>query len=95
MLHLHPGLVRMDLADDFQPRSMDLEREGSMLSPEGGVGYGWQAQDLHASGVAGNAAAADPMRGREEVERAARALVRLVRDVADYPMEAVTQRTAC
>ena len=94
MLHLHPDLVRMDLAEDFQPRSMKLERDGSMLSPEGGVGYGWQAQDLHPSGVAGNAAAADPAHGREEVERAAQALVRLIRDVADYPMDAVTQRTA-
>ena len=94
MLHLHPDLVRMEFAEDFRPRSMDLEREGSMLSPEGGVGYGWQAQDLHPSGVAGNAAAADPGRGREDVERAAQALVRLIRDVADYPLAAVTQRTA-
>ena len=94
MLHLHPDLVRMDLAEDFRPRSMDLERDGSMLGPESGVGYGWQAQDLHPSGVAGNAAAADPACGRDEVERAAQALVRLIRDVADYPMDAVTQRTA-
>ena len=94
MLHLHPDLVRMDLAEDFRPRSMELERKGGMLGPEGGIGYGWQAQDLHPSGVAGNAAAADAVRGRDEVERAAQALVRLIREVADYPMDAVTQRTA-
>ena len=94
MLHLHPELVRMDLAEDFRPRSMEVERRGGMLSPEHGVSYGWQAQDLHPAGVAGNAAAADATRGREEVERAARALVRLVRDVADTPMDVVTQQTA-
>lgn len=94
MLHLHPDLVRMDLASDFEPRSMELERRGGLLSPEGGVGYGWQAQDLHPAGVAGNAAAADAGRGRDEVERAARALVRLVGEVAAHPMEAVTARTA-
>ena len=94
MMYLHPELVRMDLAEDFRPRSMEIERRGGMLSPEHGVGYGWQAQDLHPAGVAGNAAAADATRGREEVERAARALVRLVREVADTPMDVVTQQTA-
>ena len=94
MLHLHPELVRMDHAADFQPRSVEVERQGGMLSPEQGIGYGWQAQDLHPAGVAGNAAAADAARGKEEVERAARALVRLLREVANTSMEVVTQRTA-
>ena len=34
-------------------------RTAACLTPEGGVGFGWQAQDLHPAGVAGNAAAAD------------------------------------
>ena len=94
MLHLHPGLVAMEHARDFVPRSVALEAAASMLSPEHGVGYGWQAQDLHPAGVAGNAAAADAERGREEVERAARALVRLIAEVDAYPLDAVTQATA-
>lgn len=94
MLHLHPELVRMDLAADFVSRSVALERDGSMLAPETGVGFGWQAQDLHPAGVAGNAAAADAGRGREEVERAAHALVRLVGDVAAYPLSALARTTA-
>ncbi len=94
MLHLHPGLVRMDHAADFQPRSVEMERRGAMLSPERGAGYGWQAQDLHPAGVAGNAAAADAARGAVQVERAAHAMVRLIREVADTPMDVVTQRTA-
>ncbi|MBE7212855.1 MAG: creatininase family protein [Gluconacetobacter diazotrophicus] len=94
MLHLHPELVRMDHAADFRPRSMEIERQGGMLSPEHGVNYGWQAQDLHPAGVAGNAAAADPARGKEEVERAAVALVRLIREVADTPMDVVRDEIA-
>lgn len=70
-----------------------MERQGGLLSPEGGVGYGWQAQDLHPAGVAGHAAAADAARGREEVERAAHVPVR-IREVADTPMEILTQHTA-
>ena len=47
MLHLRPDLVRMDQAIDF--RSAWLAREGAMsiLTPEGGVGFGWETQDLH------------------------------------------------
>jgi creatinine amidohydrolase len=94
MLHLHPDLVAMEHASNFKSRSIELERQHGLLMPEGGVGFGWQAQDLHPAGVTGNAAAADAARGREEVERAALALVKLVRQVADYPIAAVTQHTA-
>lgn len=94
MLHLHPDLVAMEHAADFVPRSVELERQGGLLTPESGVGFGWQAQDLHPAGVAGNAAAADGARGREEVERAARALVRLAGEVAAYPLSAVARGTA-
>jgi creatinine amidohydrolase len=94
MLHLHPDLVTMEHARNFKSRSIELERQHGLLTPEGGVGFGWQAQDLHPAGVTGNAAAADAARGREEVERAALALVKLVRQVADYPIAAVTQHTA-
>ncbi|MDR4306008.1 creatininase family protein [Chelatococcus sambhunathii] len=93
MLHLHPELVRMDLAEDFSPRTLELEAKGSALA-ERTVAFGWQAQDLHPAGVAGNAAAADAARGAEEVERAARALVRIVTDVAAFPLASISQETA-
>ena len=94
MLHLHPDLVQMDHAADFVSASVARSAEGGLLTPEGGVGYGWQAQDLHPAGVMGNAAAADADRGREEVERAAKALVRLVAEVAAYPIERIATATA-
>ena len=94
MLHLHPDLVAMEHAADFVPRSVELERTNRLLTPEGGVGFGWQAQDLHPGGACGNAAAADAARGAEQVERAARALLGLIDEVRAYPMAAVTAKTA-
>lgn len=93
MRHLHPDLVAMDQAGDFVPLSVTLEREGGVLTPEGGVGFGWQAQDLDASGACGNAAAADAERGAALVERAAEALLRLCREVAAYPLERIVPRS--
>jgi creatinine amidohydrolase len=94
MLHLHPDLVAMGHAADFVPHSVELERTNALLTPEGGVGFGWQAQDLHPAGACGNAASADAARGAEQVERAARALLRLVDEVLAYPLTAVTTKTA-
>jgi creatinine amidohydrolase len=71
-----------------------MERDYALLTPEGGVGFGWQAQDLCAAGACGNAAAADAARGAEQVERAARALLGLIDEVRAYPLAAVTAKTA-
>lgn len=50
MLHLKPQSVRMHLAQNFEPVSVELRREFKLLQPEGAVGFGWMSQDLHASG---------------------------------------------
>ncbi len=94
MLHLHPEHVDMRHAQDFVPGSVEIERAGSMLTPEGQVGYGWQTQDLQPWGACGNAAAADAERGRIEVERAASALIRLCGEVAAYPLSKISAKTA-
>jgi len=93
MLHLHGKLVDMSRAKDFTPLSVELARTNSILTPEGSVGFGWQTQDLHASGACGNAAAADAERGRQLVNRAAERLVALVDEVARYPVERISART--
>ncbi len=86
MLHLHPELVQMDYAENFVSASVALAEKGGILTPEGGVGFGWMAQDLHPAGVTGNAAAADAERGKIETERAAAALVRLITEVRDFDL---------
>ncbi len=93
MLHLHPELVAMDEAANFQPLTIALEKAGGILSAEGAVGFGWQAQDLEPSGASGDAASADAGRGAILVERAAKALVALCADVIAYPLTNMTDRT--
>ncbi|MBP0573954.1 hypothetical protein J8J27_24970, partial [Mycobacterium tuberculosis] len=80
-------------ADDFVPLSVALEQAGQVLVPEGGIGFGWQTQDIHPSGACGNAAAADAERGRIAVERGAAALVRLLEEVIAYPLDRLTAKT--
>src|SRR5262245_49710547 len=89
MLHLHGQLVDMSRAKDFVPLSVELAKSNSILTPEGSVGFGWQTQDLHASGACGNAAAADAERGRQLVDRAAERLIALIDEVARYPVERI------
>jgi len=93
MLHLHPELVDMTRAKNFVPLSVELAKSNGILTPEGAVGFGWQAQDLQAAGACGNAAAADAERGRQVVDRAARGLIALIEEVARYPLERLTART--
>lgn len=79
MLHLRPDLVDMSKASDFQPLMTRMASAGyRRLTAIGPGRMGWKAQDLHASGAAGNAAAADPESGRLLVEHAAKALVELL-----------------
>ena len=93
MLHLHPELVDMAEAANFQPITVGLEKAGGLLSAEGAVGFGWQAQDLEPSGASGDAASADARRGAMLVERAAATLVALCAEVIAYPLANMTDRT--
>lgn len=94
MLHLHGDLVAMDKAEDFVPLTVEIEASGSLLTAEGAVGFGWQAQDLHPKGVAGNARAATVEKGRIIVDRAGSAFVSLLADVAAFDLDRLTGRTA-
>lgn len=86
MLALRPDLVRMAEADDFVPLSRREAGHFPILMGLGAAGFGWQAQDLHASGAAGNAAAADAERGRQVIDHVAARLVDLLDEVARYPL---------
>lgn len=82
MLHLHPGLVKMERARNFVSRAIALEAHSAVLRVEGATSIGWQTQDLNQAGACGDATAATAALGKELVERAAQALVALVADVA-------------
>ena len=94
MLALRPDLVRMHLAQDFVSSSVQMARDYEFLSPEGRVGFGWQAQDLNPAGACGNALDADAARGHRMLDHAADGFVKLLAEVHRYPMANLRVRPA-
>jgi creatinine amidohydrolase len=89
MLHLRPDLVRLDAVDRFEPLSLSMMSDYRYLKPEGAVGFGWLAQDLHPSGAVGDAARADAATGARVVAHAARCLAGLAAETARFPLAAL------
>jgi len=90
MLHLRPDLVRNEERRDFVPASIAIAKRYKYLRPEGGgVGFGWQTQDLNPLGACGNALDADAERGRQIVEHVASRIVELLREIDTYPLSAL------
>jgi creatinine amidohydrolase len=87
MLAAYPKLVKMQHAANFVPLSVELEQAEGLLTPEGAVSFGWQAQDIRAEGASGNAAAADAKRGEVLIDRAAHALLKLCDEISRFPLE--------
>jgi creatinine amidohydrolase len=81
MLHLHPDLVRMDQAIDFRSAWLAREASVTVLTPEGGVGFGWETQDLHPAGALGDAAAATAELGAAILAHQANRLAVLLQEV--------------
>lgn len=92
MLHLCPDRVRMDRAGDFVPTTRGLTADGSAIGPGGAASFAWAAQDLHASGAAGNAAAATADKGRAYVDHAAAVLARIVEDAHGFSLDLLSDR---
>jgi creatinine amidohydrolase len=77
MRHLRPDLVRMEKAADFRSAWIAEETRFSVLTPEGGIGFGWETQDLSPAGALGDASAATAAIGQAILEHAANRLVQL------------------
>jgi creatinine amidohydrolase len=92
MLHLRPDLVKMEKAQNFIPASIAMEEEYRHLRPEGGIGFGWQAQDIHPSGAVGNALDADAERGRQLIESGAAGFIELLKEIDRYPLENIRKK---
>ena len=94
MLALRPDLVDMTRAKNFGSLTQELAAASGLLAIEGGVGFGWTAQDLNAEGVVGNAAAADAARGEALLARAAAGLARLVGEMHRFDVSRLRAEAA-
>lgn len=91
MLHLAPGDVRRQALADHESLGARRARAGATLGPEGDAGFAWMAEDLHPSGVTGNAAAADAATGARLVEAFGRRLAEIVVETAEFDLSALDQ----
>ena len=81
MLALRPDLVRMERARRFRSAWVEREAAFATLMPEGAVGFGWEAQDLHPAGALGDATAATAAMGERLLGHAAGRLAGLLSEM--------------
>ena len=86
MLALHSQRVNMAQARDFRSASQERAAEFPILGNGRSAKLGWQMQDYHPAGAAGNAAAATADKGRALVEAAGLQLATLLQEVARLPL---------
>jgi creatinine amidohydrolase len=84
MLAKYPQQVRSDKAADFRPASVAMEKDYRWLSAHRPAPFAWQAQDLHASGAAGDATMASAEKGQRLLDHGARAFCELLGDVDNF-----------
>lgn len=92
MLALHPGLVQMQHARNFHPKIADIARENRHLGLSVAGKIGWQAQDMNAAGVCGDATRATAEKGRLTIDNAARQIVTLLQEVQRMPLSFLDTR---
>ncbi|MDA8446313.1 creatininase family protein [Paracidovorax valerianellae] len=94
MLHLAPGTVRMDQAQDWRSTSQDRAERYAILGNGKSAKMGWAMQDYHPAGAVGNAAGATAEKGRAVVQAAAAGLAQLLGEIHALPLNTVVARGA-
>jgi creatinine amidohydrolase len=87
MRHLDPDAVREDKVADFSPAWTSRAAAHAQLAPHGGVGFGWETQDLHPAGAVGDARLGDAALGGRIVDQAAAALATLIAETSRVDLE--------
>src|ERR1700716_2014748 len=90
MLARYPRQVRHDKIADFRPNSIAMEKDYRWLSAHRPAPFAWQAQDLHASGAAGDATIASAEKGERLLGHGARGFCELLADVDKFDAETLT-----
>lgn len=89
LLHLAPGQVHMQRAQNFASTSAERAQQFPILGNGKSAKLGWAMQDYNPQGAAGNAAAADARRGQALVTAAAQALAQLLQEIHQLPPQTV------
>jgi creatinine amidohydrolase len=84
MLARYRQHVRSEAIADFRPNSIAMEKDYNWLSAHRPAPLAWQAQDLHASGAAGNATLASAEKGERLLDHGAAAFCELLADVDKF-----------
>ena len=84
MLARYRQQVRLEKIADFRPSSIAMEKDYRRLSAHRPAPFAWQAQDLHASGAAGDATMASAEKGERLLDHGARAFCELLADVDKF-----------
>jgi creatinine amidohydrolase len=88
MLAIRPDTVRMDRAQDFEPRTVQMAQDFKHLNAIQPTGFGWMSQDLNPAGAMGNAANATRKKGEASADHGARAFIDLLREVDAFQLGA-------
>jgi creatinine amidohydrolase len=87
MLARYGQHVRTEAIADFRPASIAMETDFLWLSTHRPAPFAWQAQDLHASGAAGDATAASAEKGQLLLDYGATAFCELLADIHRFDPE--------
>jgi creatinine amidohydrolase len=87
MLHLAPERVDMAHARNFRSAWLDRAPHFTTLVPEGGIGFGWETQDLHPAGALGDASRATETAGAGIVSHIAARLAVLLQEVQRFDID--------
>jgi creatinine amidohydrolase len=84
LLARYPHAVRKDAIADFRPSDIAMEKDYRWLTAHRPAPFAWQAQDLHASGAAGDATLATAAKGQSLLDHGAAAFCELLADVDKF-----------
>jgi creatinine amidohydrolase len=94
MLARYPNDVRKEAIANFVPSSIAMEKQYRWLSTHRPAPLAWQAQDLHPSGAAGDAASASAEKGERLLDHGARAFCELLAEVDNFDVNRLAKGAA-
>ena len=92
MLALDPDNVKMDRAQNFVPKTVELESNFKYLGLNSGAKFGWQSQDLNAYGACGNALLSTAEKGNLTLEFASEKLLEIIKEIESVSLDLLSEK---